>query len=47
MRAAFSIEHAYVTESSDRWFLPRFTHGAEDTSAPEDLVRILEGSRDE
>jgi peptidoglycan/xylan/chitin deacetylase (PgdA/CDA1 family) len=44
LRAAFSIEHAYVTLESDRWFLPRFTHGASDTSAPEDLERILVGS---
>jgi hypothetical protein len=44
LRAAFSIEHAYVTLSSDRWFLPRYTHGAADTSSPADLERILEGS---
>jgi Polysaccharide deacetylase len=44
LRAAFSIEHAYVTEESDRWFLPRFTHGASDTSSREDLRRILTDS---
>lgn len=41
LRAAFSIEHAHVTAESNRWFLPRFTHGASDTSTPEDLERIL------
>jgi hypothetical protein len=47
LRAAFSIEHAYVTEQSDRWYLPRFTHGASDTSTPDDFERILQGSRSE
>jgi hypothetical protein len=41
LRAAFSIDHAYVTSASDRWFLPRFTHGASDTATPEDFARIL------
>ena len=45
LRAAFSIEHACVSEQSDRWFLPRFTHGAADMSTPEDLERILEDCR--
>jgi len=44
LRAAFSIEHSYVTLTSNRWFLPRFTHGATDTSSPADLERILRGS---
>ena len=47
LRAAFSIEHAYVTEGSDRWFLPRFTHGASDVSSPGDLERILTRSLDD
>ena len=47
LRAAFSIEHAYVTEESDRWFLPRFTHGAQDTSTLDDLESILTGSERE
>ncbi len=45
LRAAFSIEHSYVTRGSDRWFLPRFTHGAADTSSPADLERILRESQ--
>jgi peptidoglycan/xylan/chitin deacetylase (PgdA/CDA1 family) len=44
LRAAFSIDHAYVTEVSDRWFLPRFTHGAPDVSTRADLERILQDS---
>jgi hypothetical protein len=47
LRAAFSIEHAYVTEESDRWFLPRFTHGTSDMSTPGDLERVLKASEDE
>jgi len=45
VRAAFSIDHAYATAESDRWYLPRFTHGASDTSTPEDLERILRESK--
>ena len=45
LRAAFSIDHAYATAESDRWYLPRFTHGASDTSTPEDLERILRESK--
>jgi len=44
LEAAFSIEHAYVTLSSDRWFLPRYTHGAADTYSPADVERILRDS---
>jgi peptidoglycan/xylan/chitin deacetylase (PgdA/CDA1 family) len=47
LRAAFSIEHAYVTSESNRWFLPRFTHGTSDTSRPDDLERILRDSESE
>ena len=32
------------TVESDRWYLPRFTHGASDTSTLEDLERILRES---
>ncbi len=41
LRAAFSIDHALVTEHSDRWYLPRYTHGTSDMSAPADLERVL------
>ncbi|MEO8740824.1 MAG: polysaccharide deacetylase family protein [Casimicrobiaceae bacterium] len=41
IRAAFSIDHAYVTEDSNRWCLPRFTHGTSDFLTTEDFERIL------
>ncbi len=44
LRAAFSIDHSYVTAESNRWYLPRFTHGASDTSTSADFERILEQS---
>lgn len=44
IRAAFSIDHAFVTSESSRWFLPRFTHGAPDLETPDDLVSLLSRS---
>jgi peptidoglycan/xylan/chitin deacetylase (PgdA/CDA1 family) len=44
LRAAFSIDHAFVTEESDRWFLPRFTHGAADLTTPDEFEAILQGT---
>ena len=44
LRAAFSIDHAHVTEHSDRWHLPRYTHGTSDMSTPADLERVLKES---
>jgi len=43
LRAAFSIDRAFVTAESDRWFLPRFTHGAADVATPADFEAILRG----
>jgi hypothetical protein len=41
LRAAFSIDHGFVTAESNRWFLPRFTHGAPDVTAPDEFEAIL------
>ena len=41
IRAAFSIDHAYVTGESNRWYLPRFTHGTADFATTRDFERIL------
>ena len=43
LRAAFSIDHAFVTPESDRWFLPRFTHGAPDAATSHEFEAILKG----
>lgn len=45
VRAAFSIDHDYVTSESDRWYLPRFTHGTPELATIEDFERILMRSR--
>lgn len=44
IRAAFSIDHAFVTPDSDRWYLPRFTHGAPDAATPEEFESLLQRS---
>jgi len=44
LRAAFSIEHGFVTEQSDRWYIPRFTHGAADAATPDEFEAILKQS---
>jgi len=41
IRAAFSIDHDFVTAKSDRWFLPRFTHGAEGLTTADEFEAIL------
>ena len=41
LRAAFSSERGFVTEESDRWFLPRFTHGAADVATPDEFEAML------
>ena len=43
LRAAFSIDHSFVTAESDRWFLPRFTHGAPDVTTSHEFEAILRG----
>lgn len=44
IRAAFSIDHDFVTAKSDRWFLPRFTHGAEGLTTADEFEGILNRS---
>ena len=44
IRAAFSIDHDFVTAESDRWFLPRFTHGAADVTTIDEFEAILKRS---
>jgi hypothetical protein len=44
IRAAFSIESGFVTAESDRWFLPRFTHGGDAARTPEEFETILKRS---
>jgi hypothetical protein len=44
LRAAFSIDHEFVTAESDRWFLPRFTHGAANVTTSDEFETILKRS---
>jgi len=44
LRAAFSIDHGFVTADSDCWFLPRFTHGATDAATSDEFEAILRAS---
>jgi polysaccharide deacetylase len=41
LRAAFSIDDGFVTEESDRWYLPRFTHGAASMTTSEHFEAML------